>query len=104
VLEQTHRNHAQQKVTFIGAAELPDRDGIILRAGTAQPLFHVEHSVGGDETQPLNVWRIAHLTAQPDDRLIERFTRIAEDPWLPEFVEIYIRNDLNLELARRDAA
>ena len=104
VLEQTYRNHVHQKVTFIGAAELPDRDGTILRADTAQPLFHVEHSVGGDERRPLNLWRIVHLTDRPDDRLIETFTRIARDVWLPEFVEIYIRKDLNIELTRHDAA
>ena len=78
VLEQVCLNLTQQKVTFIGAAELPDRDRNLLRAGARQPLFHVEH------------------------RLVERFTLMANDVWLPEFIEIYIRSDLNIKLTRRD--
>ncbi len=102
VLEQVCLNPTQQKVTFIGAAELPDRDMNLLRAGARQPLFHVEHSVGGDESQPLNTWRIVHLTDRPEHRLVERFTLIANDVWLPEFIEIYIRSNLNIKLTRRD--
>ena len=102
VLEQVSLNPTQQKVTFIGAAGLPDREKILLRAGARQPLFHVEHSVGGDESRPLNTWRIVHLTDRPEHRLVERFTLIANDVWLPEFIEIYIRSDLNIELTRRD--
>ena len=102
VLEQVHLKSTQQKVTFIGAAELPDRDSHLLQAGARQPLFHVEHSVSGDESRPLNRWRIVHLTDRPDHRLVERFTLMAKDVWLPEFIEIYIRNDLNIKLTRRD--
>lgn len=102
VLEQVYLNPTQQKVTFIGAAELPDRDRNILRVGARQPLFHVEHSVDGDESRPLNRWRIVHLTDKPEHRLVERFTRMANDVWLPEFIEIYIRSDLNIKLTRRD--
>ena len=101
ILEQVRLNAAQQKVTFIGAAEIPDRDGNLLRTGAEQPLFHVEHSVGGDESRPLNKWRIVHLTDEPDRRLVERFTVMANDTWLPEFIEIYIRTDLNIELTKR---
>ncbi len=102
VLEPVCLNPTQQKVTFIGAAELPDRDGDLLRAGVQQPLFHVEHSVGGDESRPLNTWRIVHLTDRPDSKIVERFTLMANDVWLPEFIEIYIRSDLNIKLTRRD--
>ncbi len=102
VLEPVCLNPPQQKVTFIGAAELPDRDGNLLRADARQPLFHVVHSVGGDESRPLNEWRIVHLTDRPEPKLVERFTRMANDVWLPEFIEIYIRSDLNIELTRRD--
>ncbi len=102
VLEQVCLNPTQQKVTFIGAAEIPDLDSNLLRAGARQPLFHVEHSVGGDESRPLNRWRIVHLTDRPEHRLVERFTLIANDVWLPEFIEIYIRSDLNIKLTRRD--
>lgn len=102
VLEQVCLNPTQQKVTFIGAAECLNRDGNLLRAGARQPLFHVEHSVGGDESQPLNKWRIVHLTDRPEHRLVERFTLMANDVWLSEFIEIYIRSDLNIKLTRRD--
>lgn len=101
VLELTHLNHADQKVTFLGAAEHPDPDGRPLRAGTEQPLFHVEHSVGGEETRPLNNWRIVHLTERPDEKLIAVFDRMAGNPWLPEFVEIYIREVLGIGVTRR---
>ena len=104
VLEPVCLNPTQQKVTFIGAAELADCDGNILRAGGRQPLFHVEHSVGGDESQPLNRWRIVHLTERPENRLVELFTLMGNDVWLPEFIEIYIQSDLNIKLARSDIA
>jgi hypothetical protein len=101
VLEQVCLNPTQQKVTFIGGAEIPDLDGNLLRAGARQPLFHVEHSVGGDESRPLNRWRIVHLIDRPEHRLVERFTRMANEMWLPEFIEIYIRSDLNIKLTRQ---
>ena len=100
VLEQVFLNPARQTATFIGAAELPDRHGNLLRAGEGQPLFHVEHSVDGAEFRPLNRWRIVYLTDRPEQRLIERFT-LAKEVWLREFVEIYIRRDLGIELTRR---
>jgi hypothetical protein len=100
VLEPVCLNASQQKVTFIGAAELSDGDGNILCAGTRQSLFHVEHSVGGDESRPLNSWRIVHLTDRSRDRLVERFTSMANDVWLPEFIEFYIRTNLNIKLKR----
>jgi len=62
VLEQLHLNCVQQKVSFIAAADLAEADGNFLHGGADQPLFHVEHSVSGDELQPLNRWRIAFLT------------------------------------------
>ncbi len=101
VLEQVFLNPERQIATFIGAAELLDRDGNLLRAGEGQPLFHVEHSVDGGEFRPLNRWRIVYLTDRPEQRLIERFT-LANDVWLREFVEIYIRRDLGIELTRRN--
>ena len=103
VLEVAHLDHRQQKVTFLGVAELDDAAGRTIRAGTGQPLFHVEHSVGGTERRPLNLWRIVHLTGDVDERLIEHFSRTSESPWLPEFVEIYIQRDLGIGLTRREA-
>jgi len=101
VLEHVCLNPTQQKVSFIGAMDLPNGDGNPLRAGVGQPLFHVEHSVGGNESRPLNRWRIVHLTDRLEYGLVERFTVMANDVWLPEFIEIYIRNDLNIKLTRR---
>ncbi|MFP6757707.1 MAG: hypothetical protein VCC99_05740 [Alphaproteobacteria bacterium] len=100
VLERVCLDLKQQKVSFIGAAEHPDRDGNLVRGGAGQPLFHVEHAVGGDDARPLSKWRIVHLTDTVENRLVERFTRMAKDAWLPEFIEIYIRRDLNIELIR----
>jgi len=102
VLERVHLNHREQRVTFIGASAVTDADGHQVRAGTGQPVFHVEHSVGGSETWPLNSWRIVHLTPAVDDRLLEVFTGLAQDVWLPEYIEIYIRRDLDMELSRRE--
>jgi len=51
---------------------------------------------------PIVRWRIAHLTDRLEHRLTERFTLMANDVWLPEFIEIYIRNDLDIKLTRRD--
>ena len=102
VLEQTFLNSTQQKVSFIAAAEISGSDGKLLQAGTGQPLFHVEHSVGGGELQPLNRWRIAHLTDKPEQGLTDKFALMANDAYLPEFIEIYIRNDLDIKLTRCD--
>ncbi len=104
VLERVYVNRSRQTVTFLGAAELADRNGNPLRADTGQPLFHVEHSVAGEESWPLNNWRIVHLTDRPDDRVVEVFSRFQSRTWLPEFIEIYIRQDLEVELTRREGA
>ena len=101
VLELVRLNHTEQKVTFLGALEGSDQDNNLFRVIGGQPLFHVEHSVGGDEIQPLNRWRIVHLTNGPDHRLIERFNVMANNVLLPEFIENYIRNDLNIALTAK---
>jgi len=103
ILERAFLNHHEQKVIFLGAPELTGPDGTPLRAGTGQPLFHVEHSVGGTESQPLNRWRIVHLTDASDTRLLEIFAHMAASPWLAEHTEIYIRHNLGIELTRKPA-
>jgi hypothetical protein len=100
ILERAFLDHAEQKITFLGVPELADAGGTLLRAGAGQPLFHVEHSVGGTEPQPLNRWRIVHLTDAPDERLITVFERMAASPWLAEHTEIYIRHNLGIQLTR----
>ncbi|MEM7307982.1 MAG: hypothetical protein AAF682_14990 [Planctomycetota bacterium] len=57
----------EQSVLLFGRAELTRADGTHLEAGQRQPLFHVEHAVSGTEAQPLNRWRIVHLTPEPDE-------------------------------------
>jgi hypothetical protein len=104
VLEQTKLDHDNQIVTFVGTATHTGPDGGLLQATTAQPIFHVEHSVGGTETRPLNLWRIVHRTTAPDTRLVEVFAQIDASPWLPEHIEIYIRDVLGIPLTRRDAS
>jgi hypothetical protein len=83
--------------------QLTDADGTLLRAGTGQPLFHVEHSVGGTDAQPLNRWRIVHLTDANDTRLLEAIAHMAGSPWLAEHTEIYIRHDLGIGFIRKPA-
>ncbi|MDE2880225.1 MAG: hypothetical protein OYL41_08740 [Acidobacteriota bacterium] len=100
VLERVFLNPARQSATFIGAPELLDEDGNLLRAGTGQPLFHVEHSAGGEESRPLNRWRIVYLTGRPEQELIDRF-KLAGEARLREFFEVYIRRDLKIELSLR---
>lgn len=101
ILERAFLNHHEQKVTFLGVRELTGPDGTLLRAGTGQPLFHVEHSVGGTGAQPLNRWRIVHLTGATDERLVTVFGRMAASPWLAEHTEIYIREILGIQLTRK---
>jgi len=103
ILERAFLRHREQKITFLGVPVLAGPDGTRLRAGTGQPLFHVEHAVGGTEQRPLNRWRIVHLTDAVDDRLITVFERMAASPWLAEHTEIYIRHDLGIQLTRKPA-
>jgi hypothetical protein len=103
ILERAFLNHGEQKVTFLGVSELTGPDGTLLRAGTGQPLFHVEHAVGGTESRPLNRWRIVHLTNAVDERLIAVFEHMAASPWLAEHTEIYIRHDLGIQLTKKPA-
>jgi len=101
VLEQTHLDHQAQKATFIGTAELSGQDGEPLHGDPRQALFHVEHWVAGEPSRPVSRWRIVHLTRQPGPALSQVFARLAASPWLPEYVEIYIRDDLRIPLERR---
>jgi hypothetical protein len=80
VLERAFLNHGEQKVTFLGVPELPGPDGTLLHAGARQPLFHVEHAVGGTEARPLNRWRIVHLTQAVDHRLTAVFRAHGRQP------------------------
>ncbi|MCJ0869283.1 hypothetical protein [Streptomyces sp. AP-93] len=102
VLEETHLNHDRQVVTFLGRETFSDVRGRPLHADDRQPLFHVQHGVAGTDGQPLNTWRIVLLTDEPDERVVRVFDRMATDPWLPEFLELYVRDVLGIGLTRRD--
>jgi hypothetical protein len=78
----------------------PRRTGHELQASKFQPIFHVEHGVGGSEEEPLNLWSIVLLTPKPDPRYLAPFEQMARDGLLPGFIEIYIRKDLGKQLAR----
>jgi hypothetical protein len=88
------------KILFLGRAELVSEDGLALRAGSHQPLFHVEHSVGGTNTQPLNLWRVVHLTPERDDALTQRQVTAMADV-LRQFIAIYVERELGRTLTRR---
>jgi hypothetical protein len=101
VLEQAYVDHHTRTITFVGAARLPGPDETPLQADPRQALFHVEHSARGPAGRPVIRWRIAHLTAEPHPALRQVFARFAASPWLPEYIEIYIREDLGIPLRRR---
>ena len=87
---------------FSGAKSLK-RDGERLRASNFQPLFHVEHAVGGSRDDPLNMWRIVILTPERDERYTEPFKEITRQGLLPGFLEIYIERRFHCDLKRREA-
>ena len=100
VLEGVYLSPREYRILFLGRAELVSEDGRALRAGGHQPLFHVEHSVGGTETQPLSLWRIVHLTPEKDDVLAQGLvTAMAEV--LRQFIAIYVEQELGRKLTRR---
>jgi hypothetical protein len=100
ILEEVYLSPREQKVLFLGRAELVAEDGRTLRAGVHQPLFHVEHAVGGTDTQPLNLWRIVHLTRKKDNALAQQ--QIATVPRvLRQFISVYVEQDLGRKLAHR---
>lgn len=98
VIEACYLSHSSQQVTFIGLAEVEDESGETITASTEQPLFHVVHGVSGTEDAPLNTWRIVHLTNDEDGALSKRFELMSQRPGLPEYVERYIQDVLNISL------
>ena len=102
VLEKVYLSPEEQRVLFLGRAEFLRGDGPPLRAGSHQPLFHVEHAVGGTDSHPLNLWRIVYLTTEKDDALIkQQLTHTGTAEWLREFVAIYVEKDLRIRLTHR---
>jgi NAD(P)H-dependent FMN reductase len=95
VLEEIYLSPRDHSVLGLGRAKFLADDGAPLQAGDHQPLFHVEHAIGGTEARPRNLWRIVHLTTEKDDALS------AGDGWVREFVAIYVEKDLGIKLTRR---
>lgn len=99
VFEKVFLNHKEQKATFIGTDTLDDSDGKLIHAERKQPLFHVQHSVEGEEGHPFNVWRIVHLTPERDEELAQAIKKLNAPNRVPGFVEIYIEKDLQTKWA-----
>ena len=95
VYEEVYVNHKEQVVTFLGVTLLPGRSKQLT---PKQPLFHVQHAVGGVEKQPLNKWRIVHLTKERDFKLMEHFKGLNSSTTLPGFIEMYIQKDLSVAI------
>lgn len=103
VIERVHLDHERRRAFFVGLPSFVTPDGRTLRAGTGQPLFHVEHSVAGTEERPLNTWRIVHLTDAVDPAMTAFFDTMARDVHLRIFNEVYLRDIVGLRLRRRGA-
>jgi hypothetical protein len=101
VLEDVFVSPIKQTIFFLGRQQLYEDDGTKLQASKLQPIFHVEHGVGGSEDEPLNLWSIVLLTPQRDPRYFEPFEQMVSAGRLPGFIEIYIQKDLGMRLALR---
>lgn len=91
VLERVLLDHRRRVALFLGTAQLPGPDGTVRCADSRQPLFHVEHSVGGTEERPLNLWRVVHLTDEPDGRLLRSHQISAAGRDVPVYVQVYLQ-------------
>jgi hypothetical protein len=100
VLEDVYLSDAKQAIFFLGRERLRGERGGDLRASDFQPIFHVEHGVGGSEDEPLNLWSIVLLTPAEDRRFHRPFEEMVAAGWLPGFIEIYIAKDLGVALSR----
>lgn len=99
IYEEVYVNHRKQVVTFLGVTILPGRSKQLI---PKQPLFHVQHAVGGEDVHPLNKWRIVHLTDERDSKLIEHFKGFNDPTTLPGFIEMYINKDLGAVIEKSD--
>jgi NAD(P)H-dependent FMN reductase len=104
VLEEVYLDPSGRSVLFFGRSELIGPDGVPAESGAHQPLFHVEHAVLGTEEEPLNRWRIVHLTETEDPGLIERQASEGSDGWLIGFLSKFIEVELDRELTPRERA
>lgn len=98
VYEEVYVNEQEQLITFIGTKKLPGRAEELK---PQQSLFHVQHGVTGKENNPINTWRIVHLTQKNDFPLIEAFKKLNDPTMLPGFIKEYIEKDLNLTIQHK---
>ena len=101
VLEDVFTDPAARRVIFLGRARITGPHGETLLADPFQPLFYVEHGVGGAEDEPVNTWRIVVLTESADPRYAAEFAKATAAGGLPGFLEIYLARDLGVMLQRR---
>jgi hypothetical protein len=102
VLEEVFVSHRSQAIFFMGRPKMTKPDGNeIWPSNYHQPLFHVQHGVGGTESMPENLWRIVLLTGREDRRFHEPFNSMVKTGWLPGFIEIYLERDLSMTLTRQ---
>ena len=101
MLEDVFMNRNDRRIIALGRPEITNDKGERIYADDFQPLFNVEHSAGGSESEPLNNWRIVFLTENNDQRLTEPFKQMIKAGLLPGFLEIYIERDLHAALSRR---
>ena len=83
VLEEVFIDPAGRRVIFLGQARMTGPHGETLLANSNQPLFHVEHGVGGTEDDPVNQWRIVVLTKSADPRYATEFAKATAAGGLP---------------------
>ncbi|MDM7861143.1 hypothetical protein QTP81_11090 [Alteromonas sp. ASW11-36] len=103
VIESVHVDHSSKIVTFIGELQATSAEYGNFKKSKTQPVFHVQHGVQGDEGNPQNTWKIVHLSSKNKENLKERFKKIDDNKWLPEYVEIYLTNIIGLALNRKHA-
>ncbi|MCE7011095.1 hypothetical protein LWC34_51075 [Kibdelosporangium philippinense] len=101
IIEHVELDHAKQSVYFIGATDYTTPDGGHLVADTRQPIVHVEHWVEGEENEPINRWRMVHVTDQPDQAMIDFFAEMGRDVYLRDFIEVHIREVLGYQISRK---
>ncbi|MFA6915504.1 MAG: hypothetical protein WC222_03845 [Parachlamydiales bacterium] len=101
IFEEVYLNHKDQIATFLGRQDLVDESGKTIHTENHQPLFHVQQSVEGEESNPINVWRIVHLTDGKDLKLIQLFKKLENPTALPGYAEIYIKKDLKVPLLHK---
>jgi len=101
IIENVHVNHLAQVVTFIGESKTNSNEYGEFVTSNNQAIFHVQHGVIGEEDNPLNTWKIVHLTSENEQEINVRFQKMDDDKWLPEYIEVYIRDILGIDLQRK---